>query len=315
VTFALLGAAVALAVFAALATLGTAVAALPARLLLRRARPRAGSLLLMRTAPALFAAAVTVGAVMPAYLAFEPRKAEVPGGPLIALAGLGAALFAVGAWRVCRALLATRALRALWRGAEAVRLPDCPQPALVSAHPFPIVAAVGVLRPRLLVARQVLDALSPAELAAAARHEMAHVAARDNLQALLLRGLPDVFGVLPVGRRLEAAWREAVEESADAAVGPPGTAPALDLAAALVKVARLAPARATLPLPTPALHDGGPLARRVRTLAGGDGPTLHGRPLVLLGAALLLAPALALASPPVLHAVHRAVEVLVHTLR
>jgi Zn-dependent protease with chaperone function len=296
------------------ALLGTAAAALAAWRVLRGARhPR--TLLLMRCAPTLLAAAVTVGAVLPAYLAFEPRKAELPGWPLVALAGLGAALLAVGARRALRALDATRALRALWQHAEAVPLPGCAEPAFVSAHPFPLVAAVGIFRPRLLVARQVLEALSPGELAAAARHEMAHVAARDNLQALLLRGLPDALGLLPVGRRLEAAWREAVEESADAAVGPPGSEGALDLAAALVKVARLAPAEATLALPTPALHDGGPLARRIRALAGGDAAALSRRPLALLGAALLLAPALALASPPVLHGIHRALELVVHTLR
>jgi Zn-dependent protease with chaperone function len=315
VSFFVLGAVLALAVYGALASLCAVLAVLPARRLVRRPGAPAGTLLLLRCGPSLFAAVVTVGVVVPAYLAFEPRTAEVPGRPLVGLAGLGAALLALGAHRCARALRATRALRAHWRDAETVRVPECPLPAAVAAHPFPIVAVVGVRSPRLLVARDVLEALTPAELAAAARHEMAHVAARDNLKALLLRGLPDPLGLMPAGRHLEAAWRAAVEEEADTALGTPGSRPALDLAAALVKVARLAPAHSTVPLPTPALHDGGPLTRRVRALAGAAGASPSGRGTVTLGTMLLLAPALALASPSALRGVHDLIELLVRALR
>lgn len=313
-SFLLLGLALGLGAFGVVAVLGTALAALLAGRLVRGG-PHARGLLLLRSAPTLLAAAVTLGAVLPAYLAYEPRSAEAPGGPLVALAALGAALLATGALRVFRALRATRALRAHWADAETVRLPRCPLPALVSSHPFPIVAAVGVVRPRLLVARQVLEALTPGELEAAARHEMAHVAARDNFKALLLRALPDPFGVLPLGRRVERAWREAAEGAADAAVGPPGSAPALELASALLKVARLAPADATLLLPTPALHDGAPLARRVRALVAAQAVAPRHPRRVLAAAMLLSSPGLALASPQALQAVHRALETIVQTLR
>jgi Zn-dependent protease with chaperone function len=315
VSFLLLGAVLALAVFGVVASLGALLAVLPARRLARGSGAPAGTLLLVRCAPTLLSAVVTAGVVVPAYVAYEPRTAEAPGAPLVGLGCLGAALLVLGACRCALALHATRSLRAHWRDAETVAVPECPLPAAVAAHPFPLVAVVGVRSPRLLVARGVLEALTPAELAAAARHEMAHVAAGDNLKALLLRSLPDPLGLLPDGRRLEAAWRSAVEEEADTALGTPGSRPSLDLAAALVKVARLAPSQATAPLATPALHDGGPLARRIRALAGAEGALPSGRRTAVLGTVLLLAPALALASPAVLLDVHGLIEHVVRALR
>jgi beta-lactamase regulating signal transducer with metallopeptidase domain len=315
VRFALLGLAVALGGFGIVATLGTLTLAWPIRRLLRTGRIAAGTALVLRSAPAVLAAALTLGVVVPGYVAFEPAAAEAPGVPLLALAVLGAALLAIGLVRVVAAVRATRAFRARWAGADRVSVTGCPLPALVSSHPFPVVAAIGVFRPRLLVARQVVEALTPAELAAAAQHEMAHVAARDNLKALLLRGLPDPLAHTARGRRLEAAWREAAEVDADAAVGRPGSPAALELASALLKVARLA-GPAGLPLPTPALHDGAPLARRVRTLAGTADAIDPGSRLPLAAAALLAAiPMVVLASPAALKAVHDLLETIVRTLR
>src|SRR5262249_4310118 len=109
----------------------------------------------------------------------------------------------------------------------------------------------------------VLDALDGAELAAALAHERAHLRARDNLKRLLLRACPDVLGWTRAGRALERDWARAAEREADARVAATGAA--VDLAASIVKVARLVPPGARL-LPLSALHDGGDVAARVRAL-------------------------------------------------
>jgi Zn-dependent protease with chaperone function len=85
-------------------------------------------------------------------------------------------------------------------------------------------------------------------LQTAVRHELAHVRRRDNLKKLLLRlvELPGMAG-------LEAAWLEATELAADdAAVF--NAREALDLAAALIKLSRLAPAEAQVDLMAPLVH-------------------------------------------------------------
>jgi Zn-dependent protease with chaperone function len=76
--------------------------------------------------------------------------------------------------------------------------------------------------------------LTDRELRTSLRHEMAHVHSRDNLKKLLFR-----FTAFPGMSGLESAWSEAAEMAADdAAVSSLGDA--LDLAAALIKLSRLA---------------------------------------------------------------------------
>jgi hypothetical protein len=52
-------------------------------------------------------------------------------------------------------------------------------------------ALVGVLRPRLIVTRGLVAALTDEELAASIGHEVGHSRARDNLTRLLMRATPD----------------------------------------------------------------------------------------------------------------------------
>src|SRR5919202_1119057 len=111
-------------------------------------------------------------------------------------------------------------------------------------------AGVGTLRPRLFIAQQLFAALTEAELRAALAHECGHLATRDNLKRAVLRACRDVLTIVPAGRTLDRAWDESTEAAADEhAARDGGAAAALDLAAALVKIARLAPPgmRPTLP--------------------------------------------------------------------
>jgi hypothetical protein len=72
-------------------------------------------------------------------------------------------------------------------------------------------------------------------------HEKAHLSAFDNLKRGALRLCRDFRSFMPIGKSLDHAWAEAAEFAADEDAAQRGSEVALDLASALVKVARLVP--------------------------------------------------------------------------
>ena len=173
---------------------------------------------------------------------------------------------------------------------------------------------VGALRPRLFVAENVLEACTPEELASVVTHEAGHVAAHDNLKRLAARFLPDVLPWLPAGRALDRAWESASEAAADARAAAARPTGSLDLAAALLRVARLARGGAWVELPARALLDGGSVAPRVERLLSDDADADSRARLLAAWALVLALPAAFLAAsrtPSVLAAVHRVAETLV----
>jgi hypothetical protein len=319
--FAVLGACVALAAFAA-ATVATSVllaASWPAfdRIAGRApAAARARLLFALRSTPAAIGAIVATVLASRAWLGFEPRNArESLGAPLAAVAGLGLLLLLVAASRAWRSWRAGRDLARRWSSeGRPVQLPGVAVPGYRIAHPWPVVCVVGTLRPRLFVADSVLASCTPEELASVLAHEAGHVAARDNFKRLFVKLLPDVLSWMPSGRALEKAWEGACEAAADARAAGARPGAALDLAAALVRVARLAGRGAWTPLPARALLDDASVAPRVERLLE-EGPAPAGRARLLAAWTVLLAvPAALLVSsyePDVLRAVHQAAEILV----
>jgi Zn-dependent protease with chaperone function len=283
-----------------------------------RAWPRADALLLIRLLPAMVSVGVIAVLVLPAYVRFEPPDAgESVSAPLGVLAAAAVVVLLAGVVRGARALWATSALERRWRReGEPVSLPGSPVPAYRVRDAFPVLSVVGLWRARLYVAAQVLEALTPSELDAALAHERAHLAARDNLKRVLLRSCPDVLAGTGLGRRLERQWARAAERAADKAAARGGAA--VDLAAGIVKVARLVPAGAGA-LPVSALHDGGEVAARVRALVcepAYEDPAASGRAgrTRPYGLALLLATSL-LAASQAWPAVHRLLETAALLLR
>jgi Zn-dependent protease with chaperone function len=218
------------------------------------ARTRSDLLFTLRmTAPA-FALLAVLLLVIPSYLDYEPREApEVVSKKLAALALLSLASIAFALWRTARSASATAALRKQWMSkAEQIHLPGIPVPAFRIPHHFPIVAIVGTLRSRLFVADNVLSSLSEDEMAAAIAHECGHLIARDNLKRTLLRLSRDSLLLVPFGRTVERMWAEAAEAAADEFAAQQSAATALNLASALVTIAKMVPAgaRADVPLGT-----------------------------------------------------------------
>jgi Zn-dependent protease with chaperone function len=315
--YSLLGLVLALAAFLAVnALVSLAIAALAERGIRSTAthdpRRRKWQLLAWRLLPSLAAAAVVLGLVAPSYLLFEPRQSEAPGATLLLLA-LGA--LAVVAYALRRGWASWRATATIVRNwmAEAEQLPGRDGIAVYGIRDsFPIVSLVGFVHPRVLVARQVLAALTPAELAAVVAHETGHWVSGDNITRLAFRFCPDLLSFFPASRRLEDEWVRASELAADA-VAAPNEASAVELGSALVKVARLvAQARPSACL-TSALHDGRDVSDRVRRLVAGKGSVHAPRPRSRTRAWGALA-AVLIAGAAALPVVHGLVELAVRIL-
>lgn len=113
-------------------------------------------------------------------------------------------------------------------------------PVYTIKHTLPLCCIYGLHRPKLFLAEQLLAELDRPELRAAIAHEEAHGRRHDNLKHLCLSVLKNFFFFLPTYRRLGDSWREANELACDEEAAERTGAP-LDLASALVKIARLTP--------------------------------------------------------------------------
>lgn len=223
---------------------------------------RAAMLFRIRMLPAAAAAVMAFGVAMPVFFWFEPRDSgESVSRTLLVLSLTGAALLARGAWRAVAAWRATRRVLRGWQArGRRIDLFDAPLPVFAIDESFPTVAVVGVARPALFIAERVLRECSGAEVRAMLHHECAHVTKRDNLKRFVMRACPDF-----VGADLDRAWASAAEEAADAAAVARNPGFAVELAQALIRVARLAPPSRT-PALASAFYLGGSIEARVRRL-------------------------------------------------
>jgi hypothetical protein len=218
------------------------------------ARRCADVLFALRVAPFLVAAGVTLVFAVPSFLLLEPHSAVEPMGLVPVLLGVGGiAVMLAGAWNAALAWMRASRTVARWSsearviGSSPLGSKDSVSVLRASAAAPPLTAA-GILRPRVWLSGAAEFVLSERELLSALRHEVVHVQRRDNLRKLILR-----LVAFPEMAQLESAWREATEMAADdAAVS--SASEALDLAAAVIKLSRLAPLEPPAELTTALVH-------------------------------------------------------------
>jgi Zn-dependent protease with chaperone function len=207
------------------------------------ARTRAEILFVMRIGPPVIAIVALAAFMIPSYVIYEPHKTEEfvswKLGTLAALSAVGVGLAIA---RGVRSWLATRSLLKQWLATSTpIQLDAIAVPTFVVQHSFPIIAVVGALRPRLFIAHQVLDSLSHEELAAAIAHECGHLAAHDNFKRSVMRISRAALLLIPCGRSLDRAWSDASESAADEHAAERSSLVALNLASALVRIAKMIP--------------------------------------------------------------------------
>jgi beta-lactamase regulating signal transducer with metallopeptidase domain len=266
---------------------------------------RATMLFWFRLLPAAAALTFAVALVLPTFLYYEPLHTDEPLTRTMALAAaVGLLVLQRTIVRIARTSRATRQLAARWR-ATGRRIPDLASglPTFAIDDRFPTVAVVGWIRPALFVSERVFSECTREEIDAMVSHEQAHIAARDNLKRLLLRACPAV----PSGSRLDVLWSAAAEEAADARAATAHPDRRLDLASALIRLARLAPPP-SLPAGVSAFYHGGSIEERVRQLLdpAPAAPSTYGCALTAFSAAALAA-AFVVSAP----AIHTAMEALV----
>jgi hypothetical protein len=255
--FAVRGIAVSFSIFVILyAALSVAVCGVWRRVWLsgQQYSPRrcADLLFALRMVPFVVAAGATLALAVPSFLLLEPRAVEESMGVVpVVLGTCGMAVLLVGTWKAAAALV--RASRTVARWSNEARLSGLSPVARdsvsvwISAAAPPLTAA-GILRASVWLSRAAEFVLTEQELESALRHEVAHVRRRDNLRKLILR-----LVAFPGMAELESAWREATEMAADdAAVS--SASEALDLAAAVIKLSRLAPLEPPAELTTALVH-------------------------------------------------------------
>lgn len=286
-----------------------------------RMRPRraAGVVLALRMAPLGFGAFLVAGLCIPSYLQLEPDTAAEPVGfACLAAALLGVAIWAISIARALRAILRSlRYVRHCERAASKTRVAGSRAPVWVVDGMAPLVALLGLVRPRLVISRPVLKALSADQLAAALRHERAHQKSRDNLKRLAVLLAPDLVPFVRGFGALERAWARFAEWAADdqAVGGNPRVS--LSLAAALVRVARMSEGAQSSCLVSTLLANGGDLSARVDRLllaASGCAQPESASPVMFVGTVFVLAAGVAgvVMQPGLLSSVHRMLEHLVH---
>jgi len=215
-------------------------------------RLRSRIIFALRAFPAAAASLFVCALLIPSYLVYEPHLTnETVTLKLVVLASISMFGIALAVWRGAASWHATQRLVKEWsRGAKRIAFAEIEVPAYVIEHEFPIVAVVGIFRPRLFIARCALDSLNENELRAVIAHETGHLVTRDNLKRAVVRACRDVLMIVPVGRALDRAWSEAAEAAADEfATEQGGASVALDLAQSLIKIARLAPVGMKLSVP------------------------------------------------------------------
>lgn len=274
---------------------------------------KARSLALFRLLPSACAAAVTALILIPGYVSHERPGSEEAGVTLWLLASAGAALIAASIAGVAASVRKTARLRRVWLAAAR---PVAVEGAGISAYAldlsYPLVAVLGVFRPRLFISTQVLRHCPARELAAIVEHELAHVRRRDNLLRLWMDAAPDLLRLTSVPARTAAAWHRAVEHRADEAASR-----RLDLASALVRVSRMASGSPAFVMPASALYGGGTIDERVRHLLGSHADSAAPLWAIALGAATciaVMAVAIAAGTGAASGAAHSLLEITVSTL-
>jgi beta-lactamase regulating signal transducer with metallopeptidase domain len=208
----------------------------------------------LRLAPAVISAAVMLIFAVPSFLWLEPRAVIEPiGMAAILLCASGLTGMLCGIWKAARSLRIALRTVAIWaKTASAIcsdRLSSNHSVRILqSSSALPPLTAAGILKPTVWLSQTAESVLNARELRGAMRHEMVHVRHKDNLRKLLFHLI-----AFPGMEKLESAWREATEMAADdAAVSNPSEA--LDLAAALIKLSRIAPLRPPAELTTALVH-------------------------------------------------------------
>jgi hypothetical protein len=259
----------------------------------------------------LIALVLTLLSALPGYLRGEPIEThEKPGIALVLLALLGVCAVVVPMLLAVQRVRQTRGKIREWLQAATERGDFSQLPMIELDMPKPLVVASGLFHTSILLSRPVRALLSPRELRAALRHEVAHCHRHHNLLKFVCALAPHLLAT----RRMDESLCELLEfEADDAACSVAGDA--LNLASAVVILARESSAHSRPLLYTALSEAASPasLERRVQRLVRPGATSVQSRLAQLATAsAAVLAIVAAIGSLPIAqHAFRETLEMLV----
>jgi Peptidase family M48 len=230
-------------------------------------RSAARLLFALRMTPLATASLIVFGCCVPSYVWLEPDAANERAGVAFLLSAmLGGIVWIVPLMRGAKSLWRTRRYLQACSRNRTDRTVGCDRNVVVINDHRVVMAVAGIVRPRIVVSRAVINALTQEEREAAFRHEAAHRVALDNLKKFLFLIAPDVLPFVSGQLKLERGWAHYAEWAADDAAVDGNTARALSLAAALVRVAKMGVPPTPKFLLASLMKDDGDLAARVDRL-------------------------------------------------
>jgi len=275
-------------------------------------------LLILRLSPVAVAAFIVSALCVPSYLWLEPdASAERVGIACCFAALLGVALWTASLVRVLRAtLVSLRYRRRCERESNGTLISHEQAPLLVVDTENAVLALAGVIRPRVVVSRGVLQSLLPRQLDAALEHERAHQLSRDNLKRFLLLLAPGIYPFSRGFAAVDRSWARFTEWAADDRAAAGDSQRSLSLAEALVRVARMGPSSPRSLFVSCLIEDGRDLFIRVDRLLGLEAPieSAPRKMRALLAGVGLVVTSLVVAAmmrPATLYSVHRLLEHLI----
>jgi Zn-dependent protease with chaperone function len=222
----------------------------------------------LRFAPFTLALLVIATLCIPSYLRYEDNAgSEGLGLFCLATAFMGLGLLLTSVVRAAYALAQLRRASHDTRGKQTSSIADSEICVAEEDQPGdPLLALVGILRPRLIVSRRLLQALTKQQLEAALLHERAHLLSRDNLKRLLMAVTPGVLPLFGGMASVEGHWQRFAELAADDYAAGGRADRSIALAETLIKVARLANFERPMPLASSLSASNRHLALRVDRL-------------------------------------------------
>jgi beta-lactamase regulating signal transducer with metallopeptidase domain len=219
----------------------------------------ARGLFTLRLIPFGISAAVSLCLTLPSFLLLERHSMDEDVGTFV-LSMCAVVILGAGIYRVLAAEARTRRVISACLERSTSLENNSGSPVIVLPGSIAPLMLVGIRVPRILISASACHVLSDGELRAAVRHETAHFRSRDNLKKAILSCLP-----FPGMAGLEEAWQDASEFAADeGAVASRDEA--LDLAAALIKLARHFPGHVVPDLATGLVSAVGSVTMRVERL-------------------------------------------------
>jgi beta-lactamase regulating signal transducer with metallopeptidase domain len=280
----------------------------------------------LRLFPSALSLFVVILLCIPSYLRYEPNFVnERLGWFCLITSVLGLALCLTSVYKLIRLLTQRYFLDRQCRRMESISPAHLCSSTLGETSAFvleedvfgwPLLALVGILRPRLIISRRLLNTLSDKQLEAALCHERAHQLSRDNLKRAFTLVAPGVLPFVGGLSFLERQWERFAELAADDHATNGRIDHSLALAEALIQVARMGNVEHRIPLATSLSASSLELATRVNRLLAVDAPELQHRSGSKLfwnpSLVFVLAVASILLLPEVLGPLHRFLESLLH---